>query len=180
MALAEVRQISDTRTPEQNANAIFWDAAPGTHTPPGYWNQEAASLAAKYRLTERESAHVFALTNMVSYDAIAASHEGKYFYWLLRPSMADPLITLSIPLPNFPSYPSNHAAVSSGIARILAHMFPAETDRLEALAEEAAWSRVLASIHDRFDGDAGLALGRAVAALALANDVTGHGAFVLR
>lgn len=178
--LAEARQISDARTPEQAALAVFWDGAPGTHTPPGHWNLEAATLAVKYRLSELEAAHLFALANMVSYDAIVASHEAKYHYWLLRPTMADPMITTAIGLPNFPSYPSNHAAISSGMAQIIAAQFPAERARLEALAEEAAFSRVLGGIHYRFDGDAGVQLGRDVAALALANDVHGRRAFVLR
>jgi hypothetical protein len=179
-AIAEVRRISETRTPEQDANAKFWDFPPGTYTPPGYWNEEAAALAVRYRRNERETAHLFALMNMVSFDAIVASHEAKYFYWLYRPTMADPTITLSIGLPNFPSYPANHAAVSGGMARILAHMFPAERTRLDALADEAALSRVLGGIHYRVDGEAGLALGRQVAAWALANDVRGREPFVFR
>jgi hypothetical protein len=179
-ALAEVRQISDTRTPEQDANAKFWDFPPGTYTPPGYWNELAAELAVDYRLGDREAAHVFALINMVSFDAIVASHEAKYTYWLLRPSQADPGITLSIPLPNFPSYPSNHAAVSGAMARVLAHAFPAQKERLDALAEEAALSRVLGGIHYRFDGEAGLLLGRTIAAWAIAHDVTGHQPITLR
>jgi membrane-associated phospholipid phosphatase len=179
-ALAEVRQFSDTRTPAQAANAVFWDGAVGTHTPPGYWNQEAARLAVEYHLNERETAHMFALINMVSFDALVASHEAKYHYWLLRPTMADPLITLAIGLPNFPSYPSNHAAVSGGMARVLGHVFPTEKARLDGLAEEAALSRVLGGIHYRFDGDAGLVLGRQIAAWALAHDVRGPELFVLR
>ena len=179
-AVAEVRQISDTRTPEQDANAKFWDLPVGTYTPPGYWNEEAATLAVKYRRTERESAHVFAMMNMVSFDAIVSSHAAKYHYWVARPSMIDPSITLSIPLPNFPSYPSNHAAVSAGMAHVLGHTFPAERTRLEALADEAALSRVLAGIHYRFDGEAGLAMGRAIAAWALANHVHGPDPFMLQ
>ena len=179
-ALAEVRQISDTRTAEQASNATFWDFSVGTYTPPGYWNEEAARLAVKYHLNDRRAAHMFALMNMVSFDAIVASHEAKYFYWLLRPPHADSGITTAIPLPNFPSYPANHAAVSGSMARILAYTFPAEKTRLDALAEEAAFSRVLGGIHYRFDGEAGLVLGRQIAAWALANDVHGHEPFVLR
>lgn len=178
-AVAEVRQISDSRTPEQVALAVFWNLPPGTHTPPGYWNAEATRLAIQYRLTERETAHLMALMNMVSYDAVVASHEAKYHYWLLRPSQADAGITLPIGLPNFPSYPSNHAAISAGMARVLGARFPAEQRRLDALADEAALSRVVGGIHYRFDGEAGLALGRTVAAWALARDVNGHNPFVL-
>ena len=35
-----------------NANAKAWNLPPGTHTPSGYWNQEATTLAAKYHLNE--------------------------------------------------------------------------------------------------------------------------------
>ena len=179
-ALAEVRQISDTRTAEQDALAKFWNFPAGTYQPPGYWNETASNLILERRLNERQAAHTLALMNMVAYDALVGSHEAKYFYWLLRPTMADPAITLSVPLPNFPSYPSNHAAVSAGMARVIAAQFPSETERLDALADEAALSRVLGGIHYRFDGEAGLALGRAVAAWALAHDVEGHEPFVLR
>lgn len=173
-ALQEVRQISDTRTAEQDSLAKFWNLPAGTYTPPGYWNEEAVRLARRYALNARATAHLLALMNMVSFDAVVASHEAKYHYWLLRPSQADPLITLSFGLPNFPAYPSNHAAISAGMARIIGHRFPAERARLDALADEAALSRVLGGIHYRFDGDAGLALGRNVAAWALSRDVKGH------
>lgn len=138
------------------------------------------TLATKYHLNERDAAHMLALMNMVAFDGVVASHEAKYFYWLIRPSQADPLITLSVPLPNFPSYPSNHATVSAGMARILGDRFPAEKERLDSLAEAAALSRVLGGIHYRFDGNAGVELGRKVAAWALAHDAKGHDLFTLR
>ena len=179
-ALAEVRQISDTRTREQDSLAKFWNLPNGTYTPAGYWNDEAARLVTKYRLNERRAAHLFALMHMVSYDGLVASHEAKYTYWLLRPTMADAGITLSIPLPNFPSYPSNHATISSGAATVLATEFPAERARLQQLAEQAALSRVYGGIHYRFDGTAGLTLGRRVAEWARDNDVELRTPFPLR
>jgi hypothetical protein len=179
-ALAEVRAIADTRTAEQERIARFWAFPAGTYQPPGYWNEEAATLAVRYHLTEREAAHLLALMNMVGFDAIVASHEAKFTYWCIRPSQADPLIRLPIGLPNFPSYPSNHASISAGMAAILGAAFPAERERLEALAEEAALSRLYGGIHFRFDNDAGLRLGRRIAAWALEHDVVGHAPFVLR
>lgn len=179
-AVAEVRQISDTRTPEQTAIAVFWNLPGGTHQPPGFWNEEATKLAVAKRLNERETAHTLALMNMVSYDAIVASHEAKYHYWLLRPTMADAGIVLAIGLPNFPSYPSNHATISAAMARVLGDRFPSDKVRLDALADEAALSRVFGGIHYRFDGDAGLELGRKVAAWALERDVKGHEPFPIQ
>jgi membrane-associated phospholipid phosphatase len=171
--LAEVRRISDTRTPEQDAIAKFWAMGAGTHTPPGYWNERASEMALRYRLNESRAARLLALLNMVAVDAIIASNDAKLAYWLLRPSQADPAITLAIaPLPNFPAYPSNHATISAAMAEVLAVAFPNRADELRAAADEAALSRVYGGIHYRFDGDAGLALGRAVARWGIAADET--------
>jgi membrane-associated phospholipid phosphatase len=167
-ALAEVRHLSDHRTPEQEASARFWAFGAGTYTPPGYWNAEAATLAVRDRLSERRAARLLALLNTVAVDAIIASNDAKVAYWLIRPSQADPAITLPLPLPNFASYPSNHATISAAMAEVIAAAFPREARRLRAAADEAAMSRVYGGIHYRFDGDAGLVLGRRVAAWGLA------------
>ena len=173
-ALAEVRQVSDTRTPEQIANALFWAFPGGTVTPPGYWNTEAANLAVQYHLNERAASHLLAVMNMAGFDAIVACHDAKFAYWMIRPTQADPMITLVVALPNFPSYPSDHACVSGAQAAILASFFPAERARLTALAEEAAQSRLDGGLHYRFDNEAGLDLGRKVAGLGLTIDGPGQ------
>ena len=49
--------------------------------------------------------------------------------------------------------------------------FPEDADRLEAAAQEASLSRLYGGIHHRFDMMAGLALGRKVAAKAMAADL---------
>lgn len=163
-ALPEVRQISDTRTVEQDLIAKFWALPAGAYGPAGYWNEEAARLIVQYRQTEREGAHTLALMNMAGFDAIIATHDVKYFYWFIRPTQADPGIVLAVGLPAFPSYPSNHATLSSAMADVLGATFPAESTRLEGLAQEAALSRLYAGIHYRFDNDTGLDLGYQVAA----------------
>jgi hypothetical protein len=106
-----------------------------------------------------------------TWDALIGSYDGKYTYWTIRPSQADPGITLPISLPNHPSYPSNHATIDGALAEILEAEFPAETKRLEQIAEEAAISRLYGGIHYRFDKDAGLALGRVTAAKAMTADL---------
>jgi membrane-associated phospholipid phosphatase len=169
--LDEVRQVAANRTPEQLAIAQFWAMPAGTYSPPGYWNEEAARLALKYRLGEIQTAHLLALMNMTAFDAIIASHEAKFTYWFIRPTQADPTIPLAIGLPNFPSYPSNHATISSAMATIIGEQFRAERSRLRGLAEEAALSRLYGSIHYRFDNETGLQMGRRIASWALAHDV---------
>lgn len=176
-ALAEVRQVSDTRTHEQDSIAKFWAFGGGTYTPAGYWNDEASRLAMKYALNEGRATRLLAILNKVGMDAIIASNDAKIFYYLIRPSQADPAITVAIPpLPAFPSYPSNHALISSAMAEILAAAFPAEAERLRADALQAALSRVYGGIHYRFDGEVGNAMGKQVAGYALSKYPNIHAA----
>jgi membrane-associated phospholipid phosphatase len=179
-ALAEIRQFSDTRTHEQDSIAKYWAFPAGTSLVAGFWNDVASDLIVQFHQDERKAAHTLALTNMAALDALTASHEAKYYYWLIRPTQADPLITLSIGLPNHPSYPSNHAAVSTTNALILGNIFPSEAGRLAALADQAGLSRLYGGIHYRFDKTAGEEIARNVAALAFQLDVNGQEKFVLK
>lgn len=161
-ALAEVRQISDTRTPKQDSIAKVWSLQGGTVTPLGYWNVVASNLIVQHQFDERRAALTLAIMNAAGFDAIIASHEAKYVYWLIRPSQADAQITLPIALPSFPSYPSNHAALSAAAATVLGAYFPTQRQALQSAATEAGVSRIYGGIHYRFDSDAGLAMGRAI------------------
>ena len=173
-ALAEIRKFSDTRTHEQDSIAKYWAFPVGTSLVAGFWNGFASDLTVEFRQSERKAARTLALMNMAAFDALTASHEAKYFYWLIRPSQADPMITLSIGLPNHPSYTSNHAAVSTTNALILGRIFPSQAGRLAALADEAGESRLYGGIHYRFDKTAGEEIARHVAALALAQASCGE------
>jgi membrane-associated phospholipid phosphatase len=179
-ALAEVRQIADTRTKAQDSIAKFWALGAGTVSAQGYLNMVASNLVVKYDLSERDAAHTLALLNISAFDAIIASHEAKYHYWLIRPSQADAMIVRAIGLPSFPSYPSNHSALVASAAEVLGAMFPGERAALDAMADEGALSRLYGGIHYRFDTEAGKELGRRVASWTLAHDVHGKKPFVLQ
>jgi membrane-associated phospholipid phosphatase len=81
------------------------------------------------------------------------------------------LITTAVPLPPHPSYPSAHSCISGAMTETVALLFPRERSRAEALASEAGLSRVYGGLHYLFDSDAGLQLGRDVAAKAVAADL---------
>jgi hypothetical protein len=180
-ALAEVRSISDNRRREQDSIAKFWVSAGGyTSVGQSYHNQTASGEITKFHLDEVRAAHVLAVMNMAAMDAYIASHDAKYTYWMIRPSQADPGIVLAIPLPNHPSYPSNHATVTGASMAVLAAFFPSDADSLNGLADQAGISRIYGGIHYRFDMNAGLALGRTIASYALQHDVSGHDAYVLK
>jgi membrane-associated phospholipid phosphatase len=167
--LGEVRSLSDTRTPGQTALALFWNFPTGTFTPPGYWNLTAANYVQAFGLNERAATRVFALMSAAMMDALIGCWDAKYFYWTLRPTQADGLITLTFGLPNHPSYPSGHSCVSAAAATVLKELFPERGTELDAWVEEAGLSRICAGIHYRFDITAGQNLGQAVARWAIAN-----------
>ena len=179
--LAEVRSFSDNRTHVQDSIAKFW-ASPGgfSNVAMAYTNQIATREIDKFHLNELRAAHVLAVMNMAAMDAFIASHDAKYTYWTIRPPQADPGIVPDIPLPNHPSYPSNHASVTGASMAVLAALFPSDANYLNGLADQAALSRIYGGIHYRFDMNAGLTLGRTVANYALEHDVDGHAAYALR
>jgi hypothetical protein len=165
--LSEVRQISDTRTEQQVAIVRLWSDGAGTATPPGHWNQIACDLAAAAGLSEIRTARALALLNMAQMDASICCWDTKYHYYMIRPSEADPQITLPVGLPNFPSYTSGHSSFSGAASEVLSYLFPGDADNLRAMAQEASMSRIYGGIHYRFDCDAGLAVGRSIGSLAI-------------
>jgi membrane-associated phospholipid phosphatase len=160
--LAEVRAISDGRTAEQLEIARKWAPFAGP-----VWNGVATDLLDKYHRSELESARTLAYANAAEFDAIIACWDSKFTYWFIRPSQADQAITLPIGLPNHPSYPSGHSCADGAWRGVLSAAFPSERALIEKLEEEGGMSRIYGGIHYRFDIDAGHAIGRATARLAL-------------
>jgi hypothetical protein len=169
-ALAEVRQISDTRTAEQLALAQYWHANQSPLSNAA-WDAIARALIVKYRKSDAEAARILFLMYSSVWDGGIGCFDAKYAYWLIRPSQADPAITLPVGLPNHPSYPSAHSCADGAVSGILQATFPSERGRLEEMAQEASESRLYAGLHYRFDKVVGLALGKAAAAKALAADL---------
>ena len=169
-ALAEVRQISDSRTPEQLAIALFWNVNQSPRSNAAFM-RIARELIVSHRRSDTEAARIMFLMGAASFDALIGCFEAKYHYWFIRPPQADPGIVTAFPTPPHPSYPSAHSCSSGALAGVLAATFPSEAGRLAAVAEESSLSRLYAGIHYRFDMEAGLALGRAVAAKALSADL---------
>ena len=100
---------------------------------------------------------------MAIYDATIAAWKSKYFYNRTRPSEVDPTLATAVATPGSPSYPSEHAAAAGAAATVLAYFFPDEASSFQAMAEEAAQSRVQAGVQFPSDSSAGLELGRKVA-----------------
>lgn len=165
--LAEVRQISDTRTADQLAIVDRWLDGNNTLQPPGRWNLIASDLIVRHHLGDADAAQVLAVLNVAMMDTHIACWDRKFTYWELRPWMADPLITTPRGRPHHPANPSGHACAGGAGSGALAGFFRAERDSLAALGNEEGFSTVLSGVHFRFDVDRGLQMGRTIAAKAL-------------
>jgi hypothetical protein len=179
----EVYQTVNQLSAEQRAIALFWADDPGqTATPPGHCvsiltqvlDARAASLAV--------AAEAYARVGIALADAFISCWHSKYVHNLLRPityiqrhidsSWGNPL---PVTTPPFPEYPSGHSVQTSAFAQVMTAMFGdlPFTDRThearglparsftswEALAEEAAISRLYGGIHYRAAIERGRAQG---------------------
>ncbi len=169
-ALAEVKQIANTRTAAQVAIATNWNTSSGTFTA-GALNLIADDYIRERRPSEYEAVRILAYANAAAFDAQIACWDSKFAYWAIRPSQADPSITMAIALPNHPSYPSGHSCMTGAFMGVLSDAMPADRAKFDAMVDEAGMSRVYGGIHFRFDIDAGRDLGRAVSALALKSNL---------
>jgi membrane-associated phospholipid phosphatase len=177
-ALAEIRQISDTRTALQTQIAAFWALNSGTPTAAGFWLSVPtdSGWVVAHNMSERQATHMYALTSATMMDATIGCWDAKLSYWLVRPWKADLAITTTagVGKPNHPSYPSGHSCVSSSGASALSVFFPEKKAQLDAMVIQAGLSRMYGGIHYRFDIDAGQLLGHSVAAFAIAADASGN------
>jgi len=146
-----------------NSKAFYWQSPPGLFT-------DWYGYASKWMFEDKtdsnppRAARAYAMLAAVYFDSYIASNDGKYTYWYLRPHMLDPGITPLFTVPSHPSYPSNHSTLSTARCEVLAYLFPDHADFIRTVGKEAGDSRVWAGIHYPMDNEAGVALGKAVAA----------------
>jgi membrane-associated phospholipid phosphatase len=192
------RADSTTRTEEQTQIARFWNDGLGTAFAPGYWNRIAQDVATEQGLGLVIDAHLFALLNIATADALISCWDAKYTYSFWRPVTAiraadtdgnpdtEPDTSWSplLVTPNFPSYTSAHSTVSGAAAEVLTALFGDQYqftvsavsvpytrsfDSFEAAAAEAGQSRIYGGIHYTFDNINGLAVGGEVADYVIGN-----------
>jgi hypothetical protein len=166
-ALAEVKKYANEATRSQMAIVHYWSDGVATPTPPGHWNTIAADMIRQHQFSELRTARTLALLNTALMDAGVCCWETKYYYYIPRPSQADPEIKTATGLPNFPSYTSGHSTFSGAAATVLGYVFPGEQEKLNNMASEASASRLYGAIHYRFDCEAGLKCGQDIGAYAV-------------
>ena len=150
------------RTFVTNYKAFFWQSPDGLNLWPYRYLNQWLFEDGLDRNPPR-AARAYALVAAVLFDAFIASQDGKFAYWYLRPHQLDPAIVPLFPVPNFPSYPSNHSTFSAARSEVLAYLFPTRADFVRATGREGGESRIWAGIHYPMDNVAGVDLGKAVA-----------------
>jgi membrane-associated phospholipid phosphatase len=162
--MAELRTYG--RTPSrQTTVAFFNEYGSGATRGYWYWNEIVGKKIFEYRLdgNSPRSARAYALLYITRYDVGVACFDTKYAYWAIRPFQLDPTFQTLFRTPNHPSYPAAHACVSGATADIMSYLFPQDTASFQAIADDAANSRIWAGIHFRSDVVAGFTLAHDVA-----------------
>ena len=150
------------RTFVTNYKAFYWQSPEGLNLWPfRYMNNWMAED--HWDKNPPRAARAYALVTAAMFDTFIASQDGKFTYWYLRPHQLDPGVVPLFPVPNFPSYPSNHSSFSAARAEILAYLFPTRADFIRAIGKEAGDSRIWAGLHYQMDNVAGVNLGKSVA-----------------
>jgi hypothetical protein len=170
--LEEVYSYTKNPTKERLAIVQFWADGVATPTPPGHWNDIAANDFIKKNFSEVRWARNLALLNMAEFDAAIVTWDTKFAYYNPRPSQLDPRIKTLTGVPNFPSYISGHSTFSGAAATILGHIVPERKADYEAMAQQAAMSRLYGGIHCRADCEVGLTVGKNVGNFAVQRALT--------
>ena len=170
--LAEVYSYTKNPKRENITKVHFWADGIATSTPPGHWNDIASADFIKKNFSEVRWARNLALLNMAEFDAAVVTWDTKMFYFNPRPSQLDPRIKTLTGEPNFPAYISGHSTFSGAASTILGHIIPERKAAYEAMAMEAALSRLYGGIHYRADCEVGLTVGKNIGNYAIQRATT--------
>jgi membrane-associated phospholipid phosphatase len=158
---AEIELIKErmrTAGPEVKAQITYWDSGS-----PGYrWEQLAAQELQRRNPAAPLFTRALALLNVAIYDATIVAWDSKFTYNRLPPHRLSRDIKPLVDSSNSPSYPSEHAVAAGAASAIFAYLFPDSLEKYNALAQQAAQSRVAAGANYPSDVVTGFALGYGV------------------
>jgi membrane-associated phospholipid phosphatase len=161
--IAQLKAMVARRDDAALQQIAYWNAGP-----PAYrWNQIAMDALLAQAMPGNFAFRDLALLNVAIYDATVATWDSKYTYNRPRPSQVDSSLETVIPNPSSPSYPSEYAVTAGAASAVLGWLFPDKAQLYADKAQEAVNSRLLAGVEYPSDVEAGLALGRQVAELAI-------------
>lgn len=163
----EVLAVSRLLTGAQKQAAQAWNLDAGSVTPGGVWVQLTLDELNAHGANAERAVAVLAAVTMALHDAFVECWRVKLRDWSERPVTAvrrdlDASFAPLLVTPGFPSYVSGHSTISAAAATVLSHFWPGRREHYQALAQEAALSRLWGGIHFTSDNEQGLLLGRSV------------------
>jgi hypothetical protein len=188
--LATIKSAQAGLTDTQRSSIDYW-AGGGVLR----WNQILRELVARYNLppAPRDSgsypapdpnnpfadpqfpfanppyaARAYSYVSVAQYEALKAAWYYKFLYSRPSPAQVDGGVQALMPATGVPSYPSEDAVLSGVSVEMLRLLFPAAVEEITTKAAEQREAALLGGRATASDIAAGLALGRAVAAVLVA------------
>ncbi|MCC2628581.1 MAG: phosphoesterase PA-phosphatase related protein, partial [Thermomicrobiales bacterium] len=166
---AEIEEVvaAQAAATDETAEVIArWGSGPAVIP----WSRLAGEVFAEFDIGGMPLARVMAIYHTALHDAAIAAWDAQVAHARPSPGATSDEVTPADGVdPDRPSFPSEHAAVAGAAAVVLASLLPdAAAGRFDALATEAAESRIAAGAAFPSDVEAGLALGKAVGEKAVA------------
>ncbi|MCA9903634.1 MAG: vanadium-dependent haloperoxidase, partial [Anaerolineae bacterium] len=150
--------------PEIRDQIRYWSAG----SPAYRWNELTLDQLETLAVGAPVAGRMLALVNVAIHDATIAAWDTKYAYNRPRPSELDSSLQPVLDTPASPSYPSEHAVAAGAASEVLAFLFEPRADYYRAQAEASANAMLHSGIYYPSDIEAGLELGRNVAAQVIA------------
>ncbi|SHG64516.1 PAP2 superfamily protein [Flavobacterium micromati] len=142
------------RPPYQNADGTY--PAPSAANP--FANPQFPFSNPPY------AARAYAYVSAAQYDALIATWHYKKLYNRAAPFAVDATLPVLVPKSTLPSYPSEDAVLAGVTVELLKLLFPTEIAYVQEKADEQKLYRILSGANVRSDVDAGIILGRKIAA----------------
>ncbi|MEY2670586.1 MAG: hypothetical protein RLZZ577_902 [Bacteroidota bacterium] len=182
----EIKSYQANITAEQKAIIKYWSAGSVLR-----WNEIMRTLVAKHNLPPYQNAdgtyptpssanpfantpfpfsnppyaaRAYAYVSAAQYDALVATWHYKKLYNRVAPYVADNTLNVLIPKSSLPSYPSEDGVLAGVTVELLKLLFPTEIAYINGKAEEEKLYRIISGANVRSDIDAGIILGRKIAA----------------
>ena len=114
------------------------------------------------------AARAYSYVSVAQFEALKVAWAYKYQYGRRSPARLDPSVQALMPVTDLPAYPSEDAVLSGVTSELLRLMFPASVEEITLKAAEQRQAALLGGKATASDIAAGLALGRAVAAVFVA------------
>lgn len=184
--LNEIKAYQRNLSDEQKASIRFWSAGAVLR-----WNEIMRELVARHNLPPYQkedgtypppnaanpfaypqfpfsnppyAGRAYGYVSAATYDALVAAWHYKVLYNRAAPYSVDSSVQALVPKIGLSSYPSEDAVVAGATIEMLKLLFPTELAFVQKKADEHMLARIMSGANTRSDVEAGLALGKAVAA----------------